>query len=530
MGSAKISRNTKHLVTSTGVVAMFMAAAMAMQFVSQSLTAKYFGAKTATDTYMTALNISYYVGKLFLSGQLLIVFTPIFLERRKLDGDDGAWAASANLFNVIALGSGLILAVAILLSPQLVDYIAPKFSGAARRETAEYLRMLLPVSFFMLLSGLGASIMNSLRRFSLPAALGLTTPLALVFSMLLFARGAGVRCLVWANLAAAVFNFTVYYASLARKGLRPKLSFSIKEPATAQTLRLLAPLLFNYFFVELVNSIYRIHMATGLAEGTVSIFNYSNNLYLGLLSILMLPIVTVVFPPLSERIVAGDIAESSELIKRSVRIITLTVLPVSLALAALSGPFITLMYERGEFTAEASRKTAQMLFYLSLAIYPTTVSQLLYRVFFALKRTFVLVCIIIASTIGQIVFLYFFVKWFGYLGLALGPSISVFLLTIMYFIALNRAIPGIGGVYIDPRTLAGIAASCITAAAVYFLWLGIISFHPDPRGLTLLALLAACGAFTLAAQFSLIKLFRLADLDFLFQMVRSRLSSEKPRA
>jgi putative peptidoglycan lipid II flippase len=126
----------------------------------------------------------------------------------------------------------------------------------------------------------------------------------------------------------------------------------------------------------------------------------------------------------------------------------------------LATPIIRLVYQRGEFDAESTRRTAEALFWFSFSLPFSGFNLLLTRTFFSLQRPWLPTTLALGSLIVNVAVSVALYKPLGIAGLVLGTGISNAALTLAEARWLRLEL---GGLEV-PRTLRAIAGMLAGAA------------------------------------------------------------------
>ena len=130
--------------------------------------AHYFGLRSdAADAFNAAFRIPNLLQNLFgegaLSGSFIPVYAGLLSTGKQEEADRVAGAVGALLATIIAL----LVAAGVLLTPALIDLIAPGFAGDKRTLTIALVRILFPGAGLLVLSAWCLGILNSHHKFLL---------------------------------------------------------------------------------------------------------------------------------------------------------------------------------------------------------------------------------------------------------------------------------------------------------------------------------------------------------------------------
>ena len=167
-----------NLFKAASTVSLLTLASRVTGLVREQLIAAAFGASAATDAFNVAFRIPNLLRRLFAEGAFSQAFVPILAAAREREGD----AATHRLIDAVAS----VLAAALLLTclvgmagaPVLVWLIG---SGLAEFDLAATMtRWMFPYIAFMSLVALSAGILNTWKRFAVPAFTPVLLKLAVI--------------------------------------------------------------------------------------------------------------------------------------------------------------------------------------------------------------------------------------------------------------------------------------------------------------------------------------------------------------
>ena len=159
-------------------------------------------------------------------------------------------------------------------------------------------------------------------------------------------------------------------------------------------------------------------------EGAIAWLSYADRLYQLPLGVVGIAIGIVLLPDISRRLKAGDVTGGRYALSRATEFALFLTVPAAVALMVIPVPLISVLYERGEFTAADTWPTA-----LTLAVYgaglPAFVMQkVLQPLYFAREDTKTPFHFALHSMVVNVVLAIGLMPYFGFLAAALGTTIS----------------------------------------------------------------------------------------------------------
>jgi len=219
-----------NLLKAASTVSLLTLASRITGLVRELLVAATFGASAATDAFNVAFRIPNLLRRLFAEGAFSQAFVPILAGTRARDGDD----VTRQLIDAVATVLCWVLlatcAVGVIAAPVIVWVMA---SGLARFDDAVMMtRWMFPYIGCMSLVALAAGILNTWKRFAVPAATPVLLNLAVIgaawWGVPLFkAWGISpIYALAAGVMVGGVLQLAVQLPPLARIGCFPRIGLS----------------------------------------------------------------------------------------------------------------------------------------------------------------------------------------------------------------------------------------------------------------------------------------------------------------
>ena len=233
-------------------------------------------------------------------------------------------------------------------------------------------------------------------------------------------------------------------------------------------------------------------LASGLAEGRISNMNYANRLFGLPLSIVLVSVVTVVYPIFSKLAAEKKQGEISRVLARAISTSLLAFFPIALICILFSHDMTQIAFQRGMFTPEDTAVAALILAIMVPRYLFLCFSDNMNRAFYAMSNTKTPRNIALAAIGLNIGLNLLLIRYMEVYGLILAGTLSALLsglLSVWYY---RRQYGAIGGrrLLLD-MTQYGVAAACMLPVfwAFSFLWTPTVpflprSFFPQSWGIT----------------------------------------------
>ena len=169
----------------------------------------------ASDAFRLAWTVPNLFRELLAEGALTNAFIPIY---QRLSGDDRRAFAGAML-GVLALANGVLLALALLAAPWIVELLLARDANVDRELAVQLVRLTFPVLFAISLAALAMGVLNAEERFFAPAWAPVLLNLVAILAMLTFPGEANALAL--GVVVGGVTQALVQWPAMARAGALP---------------------------------------------------------------------------------------------------------------------------------------------------------------------------------------------------------------------------------------------------------------------------------------------------------------------
>lgn len=404
--------------------------------VREQMMAGLFGANALTDAFLVAFRIPNLLRRLFAEGAFSQAFVPLLAATRATEGDDATHRlvdAVATVLLWVLIGTSLL---GIVAAPLLVWLLGSGLSAKAFDASVVMTRFMFPYIGCMSLVALSAGILNTWRRFVVPAA----SPVLLNLSMIACGWGLagplqraglpGIYGMAAGVMLGGVLQLAVQWPALSRIGMRPRMRWtwaglrdSRAHPGVGRMLLAMGPALLGVGVSQLSLMI-NTQISSHLAEGATSWLNYADRLMefpIGLLGVALSAVLT---PQLSAAQAAGEHQRYSHLLDWGLRLVLLLALPCAVALLVFAEPLTAVLYHRKAFGAADVAHTAQSVMGWGVGLLGLVAIKVLAPGFYARQDTGTPAKIAVAVLVLTQCFNLVFVPWIGVAGLALSIGLG----------------------------------------------------------------------------------------------------------
>lgn len=466
-----ISGKIENITIAAGMVGFFSLISRLIGIFRDRVLASHYGAGDVLDAYYAAFKIPDFIYSLLIAGALSAGFIPVFSSLIEKDKKE-QWKFASNVLNVFLVIASAVALFALIFTPQLMCIIAPGFEGEKLETAISMTRIMIFSPLLLGLSGILGGVLQSYKRF-------FSFSIAPVFYNLGIIIGAVYLTKYFGNIGLAygvVFGASLHLLSqlpvFFSLKFKYKFGFNFKDALLIKTAKMTVPRIMGLAATNL-NLLFVTMIATTLAPGTLSIFNFATNLEYFPIGIFALSYAVAAFPTFAENAFKKD-----ELIKHFslvVRQILFFIIPSAVLLIALRAQIVRVVLGAGAFGWEDTVLTMNTLAYFSYSLFAQSLIPLLARVFYARhdsKTPFY--AGLTADALGLILS-FWFGRHLGVIGLAIAFSISQTVYLGILWLLLKNELEGL-----DEKRISISAAKFVIAglAAAGAIQAGKLFIHP----------------------------------------------------
>jgi putative peptidoglycan lipid II flippase len=483
------------VVRSAGVVSAAVFLSRISGLVREIVMARLFGAGQAYDSFLLGFRIPNLTRDLFAEGALSSAFVPIFTQQLSSKGKQQAAELSNLVATALFVLVGVLCALGMIFSPQLVHLLAPGFARVPGKfELAVMLtRVMFPFLLLVALAAQAMGILNACNQFGVPALSSTFFNLgSLGFGLALgYVAGPWIGLTPIVGMAYGVvlggaLQLFWQVPSLRRAGFvfRPRIDF--KYPGLRQIMRLMGPAILGNAAVQ-INIMVNTNFASEITDasgrvinGPVSWLGYAFRFMQLPLGLFGVAIASATLPSISRSVASGRMEEFRQTLSRSLAMVFFLTIPSSVGLAVLGQSMIGAVYQGGAFTPFDTRQTALALACYALGLAGYSAIKVLAPAFYSLNDARTPMLVSLFSILVNLAAASSMVKvaGLGHLGLALSTStVALFGSALLFWVLRDR----LGGIHGKELTASLSKIGCASAlmGAVCFVsdrairdWLG----------------------------------------------------------
>lgn len=457
------------------IITFFSFLAKIFALLRERLIAHNFAASDLSDVYYSAFRLPDLIFNTLVLGALTSAFIPVFQRVWSKDKNDGL-NLSNSVLNFFLICITILVVVAFIFTPQIMPLITPGFLPWQMDSVISLSRIMLVSVLFFVVSNIIGGILNSFKRFLSFSLAASFYNIGIIIGILWFYPHFGLLGLSYGVLLGAIMHLLVQLPEVYKNGWRYK--FTLKfDKNLKKILRLMLPRTIGLAAGQ-INLVITTMIASTLAVGSISVFNYANNLQSLPVSLFAVSLAIAVFPTFTQAVSEDNPALFSQNFSRSFRRILFMLIPISVLVVVLRAQLVRVILGSGAFDWNSTSQTAQTLGIFAVSLFAQGLIPLLARSFYAYEDTKTPMMISIFSIIINIALSWQLAQYFGVFGLAAAFSISSIINMLLLYIFLHFKVHNLNdGLIIN--SILKISINSILAGAVAYAFLQLVDSFVD---------------------------------------------------
>ncbi|MCB5362874.1 murein biosynthesis integral membrane protein MurJ [Pusillimonas sp. CC-YST705] len=435
------------LLRSAATVSGFTLLSRITGLVRDVLVAGAFGAGPLTDAFWVAFRIPNLLRRLFAEGAFSQAFVPILGQVRAEGDDESVRTLLDHVAQFLTFVLMIVTALGVIAAPWVVGLMASGWlveDHQSAFDAAVWMtRAMFPYILCMSLVAFASGVLNTWRRFAVPAFTPVLLNLAMIGACLFLTPyfEVPIHALAVGVMLGGVAQLAVQWMALARLGLAPRLRPKVKrawqDPTVKRILRQMLPAILGVSVAQ-ISLLINTNIATWLASGSVSWLTFADRLMEFPTALLGIALGTVLLPSLSAAHATKDTSRYNQLLDGGLRVVLLLGLPAALGMALLAEGLVATLFNYGAFTPADVQQTQVAVTAYAAGLLGLLAVKILAPGFYARQdiRTPVRIAIfvLVATQLMNLVF----VPWLAHAGLALSIGLGATLNALVLLFLLHR--------------------------------------------------------------------------------------------
>ncbi len=368
------------------LLAMSAAVSSLLGLFRDRLLAGAFGASQSLDIYYASFRLPDLLYNLVaLSLVSVTVLIPLFLERTQ-SSEEKARLFLNGIFTVFLAAMVILALVLFFAAPFLAPWVVPGFSQQNLDNFILLTRIMILSSILLGLSNLLSTVIQSFRRFFIYALSPLFYNAGIIFGIIFLFPAYGLKGLAFGVVLGAFLHVFIQIPGLLRLGFVPVPSFKINFSDIKKIIQLSLPRSLGLGLHQIV-LVFITVVASGLAAGSIAVFNLSLNLQSVVLTVVGVSYSVAAFPTLAKFFVNNQRKEFLNQTLLAARQIIFWSVPAAVLLIVLRAQIVRVILGTGSFGWTDTRLVAAGLAVFSVSVTAQALVILFVRSFYAAGKT-----------------------------------------------------------------------------------------------------------------------------------------------
>lgn len=262
------------------------------------LQVRYFGASGAVDAFFIASSSVYLITSLIQGGQLSEVFLPEYLNQKNENGKNTAHLLLSAVITRLLVLVGITLILLYFFAPLVIQIIGPGLAPEYKELSVNLFYVSLPLVLLTLIASFTNTTLNAEQIYGRAEVTALISSVISTTLLILFYKKLGVYVLVYSLLIGKIIEFVITLIFLRKIGYRYRFIWSLKDYDVTGFFKVMFTTS-GYVLTTQLNVTLMTAMASYLPIGSISLYNYVQQLSSKASSIIIGPVTTVFFSKFS---------------------------------------------------------------------------------------------------------------------------------------------------------------------------------------------------------------------------------------
>lgn len=464
-GKKILSSQQNTVLSAASLIMIMIVASRILGLVRQRVLANYF-APDQLSLFFAAFRLPDTIFEVLVFGTFSSAFIPVFTKAIK-EGERRAWEIAGRVVTIGLLIFGAAAICLAIWAPQIYSVIAPGFKDGETAEIANLARVLFAAQGFFVISYVLTGVLESLRRFLVPALAPLFYNVGIILGTIFLTPYLGLMAPAVGVVVGAFAHFLIQYPLSRKLGFH--FVWDLKKDEGVKKIGELAyPRVIDLAFDQIGKTV-ELFLSSIISQAAYTYYIFANTLQLLPVTLIGTSLAKAVLPLLSRA--DGNLREYRRILHVAVFQAIFLTMPLAAALIVLRIPIVRLIYGTKIFDWEATVQTGMVLSVYAVGIATQTLMAILARAFFALhdsktpvKVSFIGLGLLVAGD-------FILVKGFHLpvWALAASFSFSTIVEAVILIILINKRVGGVVNKKFFLHLVQIFSATLLSGFSMYFL-------------------------------------------------------------
>lgn len=429
------SQQTSVLSAATLIMVMIIASRL-LGLVRQRVLANFFGPNDLS-LFFAAFRLPDLIFEVLVYGTFASAFIPVFTKALK-EKEKNVWEIASSITNIGVIIFSILALIVIFFANHLYGILTPGFIPEHRDQVVALSKILFAAQGFFVISYVLTAVLESSRRFLMPAVAPLFYNLGIILGTVFFSPKLGLMGPVIGVVIGAFSHAAIQLPLAIKLGFR--FSFKIKISQDVKKIgRLSLPRVIEVIFLQVAKSV-ELLLASLISTAAYTYYTFGNSLQLLPVGLFGTSIAKAALPALSR--LSDNNEEFRKTLFNALYQVSFVVLPAASILIVLRIPLVRLVFGTNLFDWGSTVQTGLVVSAFGVGIIFQVFNSILARAFYALHNTKTPAIISISCITLNIILNLILIKVFKLpvWGLAAAFSLSSFIQSLVLFILMIKKI------------------------------------------------------------------------------------------
>ncbi len=394
----------QHTVLSAATLIMIMiVASRLLGLVRQRVLAHFFD-PSSLSLFFAAFRLPDTVFEVLVFGTFASAFIPIFSKTLR-DSKTKAWEVAGIVANWGGIIFIILASAVFIFAHPIYKILTPGFSIEDQVKIADLARILFIAQGFFVISYVLTAVLESSKRFFVPALAPLFYNVGIIVSTIVFHDKFGLFAPVIGVVVGSASHFLIQLPLAIKLGFRFSKSLKI-TPEVKKIAKLSAPRILEVSFLQIAKFV-ELTLASLISIPAYTYFTFGNSVQLIPVGLFGTSIAKAALPTLSMQ--SDNLEAFKKTLFETLNQVVFLMAPIVAFLAIARIPVVRLIFGTDIFTWDATVETSFVVSAFAVGIFSQAANSILARSFYALHDTKTPVLVSVSTLFINIILDYLFV-------------------------------------------------------------------------------------------------------------------------
>jgi len=432
-GKDLLSKESSSILSAATIIMFATLLSALLGVIRTRLLIQYFYVdKAVVDVFWAAFRLPDMVFQIVVVGALSSAFIPVFSKYLEKDKEQEASSIASSMINIVMIIM-MIFSLGVFIWAKPLSYlIAGGFSESQIILMAALTKIMATAQIFFGFSSFLTGIIQSHKRFLIPAFSPVLYNLGIILGIILFGKSLGIFGPAIGVVIGSIMHLLAQIPLARHLRFRYSLVCDHRHPAVHEMARLTFPRMLTLSLTQIELTVI-IAFASWLSAGSVTMISIATQLANLPVRLIGIPIGQASLPFFSKETAKNDLTHLAAMVNNSILQMLFLALPASAIVLVLRIPLVRLAYGADSFPWAETVLTGKLVAVLAISIAARSLTHILVRVFYSMHNTRTPLYINSFSTLLNVSLSYYFlfVTKSGILGMAIAITIASVLETLI---------------------------------------------------------------------------------------------------